>query len=146
MITKVIAKKHDSSTIYYLDVMKDGIFVNGDEIEVNEHTLDKQWRTMQEEVCDVHLYLHFLVINRWPLGGKQNRPEGVRVRALFVDGLSGPILQMLGTRYNIEPFFFSSTIGWIPSRHQSNIEPHESDRKFLKSFLGVCAHLLQILQ
>ena len=65
MITKVIAKKHDSSTIYYLDVMKDGIFANGDEIEVNEHTLDKQWRTMQEEVCDVHLYLLFLVVNRW---------------------------------------------------------------------------------
>jgi len=56
MIAKVIAKKRDSSTIHYLDVMKDGIFVNGAEIGVNEHTLDKQWRTMQEEVCDVHLY------------------------------------------------------------------------------------------
>lgn len=105
-IAKVIAtRRHDSCTLYYLDVMEDGIFVNWGEREVNESTQDKQWHTMQEE----------------------NRPEGVRVRAIFVDGLSGPILQMLGTRYNIEPFFFSSTIGWIPSRHQSNIEPHESD-------------------
>ncbi|KAJ7593398.1 hypothetical protein C8J56DRAFT_497093 [Mycena floridula] len=42
----------------------------------------------------------------------------VRVRAFFVDDMSGPVLQMLGTRFNIEPFFFSSSLGKIPSRYQ----------------------------
>src|ERR1700691_1363750 len=54
--------------------------------------------------------------------------------------MSGPVLQMLGTRYvdflpsykpisaqcrsnryNVEPFFFSSSINWIPSRYQVSI-------------------------
>jgi hypothetical protein len=124
--------------------MEDGIFVSLGEREVNKFTQDKQWHEMQAEVCDGHPYFasSLLIV----LVRKQNRPEGVRVRAVFVDGLSGPVLQMLGTRYNIEPFFFSSTIGWIPSRHQTNVKPHESDRKSLKLFLGVCIHVLQISQ
>ena len=55
----------------------------------------------------------------------------MKVRTLFAEGLSGPVLQMLGTRYNIEPFFFTSTLGWIPSRFQSHVVPHESDRTSL---------------
>ena len=117
--------------------------MNLGEREVRESTQDEQWRVMQEEVWWSFLF-YFLVVDR--LVWKQNRPKGVRVRSIFVDGLSGPVLQMLGTRYNIEPFFFSSTIGWIPSRHQSNVEAHESDRKSLKLFLGVYTHLLQISQ
>lgn len=52
----------------------------------------------------------------------------MHVRALFVEGLSGNAMRVLGTRYNLEPFFFSSTVGWIPSRHQTNLVPYESDR------------------
>ena len=64
------------------------------------------------------------------------REHGIRVRVLFVDNMSGPVLQMLGTRcdcsllshthlinihfnrYEIEPFFYSSSINWLPSRYQ----------------------------
>ena len=35
---------------------------------------------------------------------------------------------MLGTKYNIEPFYFSSSLGWIPSRYQSNAVSGVGDR------------------
>ncbi|KAG6828451.1 hypothetical protein H0H92_007936 [Tricholoma furcatifolium] len=52
--------------------------------------------------------------------------------------MSGPVLQMLGTKYNIEPFFFSSSINWIPTRFQENLIPGKGDHititlTFLKS-------------
>ncbi|KAF8892904.1 hypothetical protein BD779DRAFT_1765736 [Infundibulicybe gibba] len=50
------------------------------------------------------------------------RPPNSRVRALFVENMSGPVLQMLGARYNIEPFFFSSSLSWIPSRYQEDVQ------------------------
>ncbi|KII85915.1 hypothetical protein PLICRDRAFT_115548 [Plicaturopsis crispa FD-325 SS-3] len=50
-----------------------------------------------------------------------------RLRALFVENLSGPVLQMLGTKYFIEPFFFSSSLNWIPSRYQEDLKPGVSD-------------------
>ncbi|KAF7366809.1 hypothetical protein MSAN_00939200 [Mycena sanguinolenta] len=43
------------------------------------------------------------------------------VRALFVDSLSGPVLQMLGTKFDVEPFFFSSSFNWIPARYQEAV-------------------------
>ncbi|KAF6751701.1 hypothetical protein DFP72DRAFT_473080 [Ephemerocybe angulata] len=36
--------------------------------------------------------------------------------------MSGPVLQMLGAKYNIEPFYFSSSLNWIPSRFQSAVK------------------------
>ncbi|KAJ7768761.1 hypothetical protein B0H14DRAFT_2968337 [Mycena olivaceomarginata] len=48
-------------------------------------------------------------------------PVDVRLRALFVDSLSGPVLQMLGTKFNVEPFFFSSSFNWIPARYQEAV-------------------------
>ncbi len=74
------------------------------------------------------------------------RPRNPRVRALFVENMSGPVLQMLGTMcaqfpsiqmfeftgayvsYNIEPFFFSSSLSWIPSRFQEEVQPGRGDR------------------
>lgn len=53
--------------------------------------------------------------------------DDLRIRALFIENMSGPILQMLGTRYNIEPFFFSSSLNWIPSRFQEEIREGEGD-------------------
>ncbi|KAF9467131.1 hypothetical protein BDZ94DRAFT_1249633 [Collybia nuda] len=52
--------------------------------------------------------------------------------------MSGPVLQMLGARYNIEPFFFSSSLNWIPSRYEEEVRPKEGDHititlTFLKS-------------
>ncbi|KDQ10147.1 hypothetical protein BOTBODRAFT_190632 [Botryobasidium botryosum FD-172 SS1] len=55
------------------------------------------------------------------------RGPGIRARALFIDNMSGPVLQMLGTKYNVEPFFFSSSLNWIPSRYQENAVAKEKD-------------------
>ncbi|KAF8902609.1 hypothetical protein CPB84DRAFT_1678779 [Gymnopilus junonius] len=57
----------------------------------------------------------------------EERPEGTRVRALFLQDVSGPVLQMLGAKYNIEPFFWSSSLNWIPSRFQEEIQPGVGD-------------------
>ncbi|CAA7262488.1 unnamed protein product [Cyclocybe aegerita] len=103
-ISRIIDKRLETSTIHYLDVMEDGMFTSRGEREVSPTTQDRRWLAIQK-----------------------GRPSGVRVRVLFVDNLSGPVLQMLGTRYNIEPFFFSSTIGWIPARYQSHVIPKQSD-------------------
>ncbi|KAI6021825.1 cora-like Mg2+ transporter protein-domain-containing protein [Pisolithus microcarpus] len=51
---------------------------------------------------------------------QQPRPEGIRIRAFFVDNLSLNVLKMLGTTFNVEPFFFSSSTNWIPSRYQED--------------------------
>ncbi|KJA25334.1 hypothetical protein HYPSUDRAFT_37835 [Hypholoma sublateritium FD-334 SS-4] len=57
----------------------------------------------------------------------EKRPEGIRVRAMFIENMSGPILQMLGAKFNIEPFFWSSSLSWIPSRFQEEIQPGIGD-------------------
>lgn len=54
-------------------------------------------------------------------------PDSVRVRALFIDNLSFNVLQMLGTAYRIHPSFFSSSINWIPSRHQEDTKHEHGD-------------------
>ncbi|KAG2739699.1 hypothetical protein P692DRAFT_201360173 [Suillus brevipes Sb2] len=38
-----------------------------------------------------------------------------------------PVLQMLGTRYNIEPCFFTSSLNWIPSRYQEEVVKKKGD-------------------
>ncbi|KAJ8580628.1 hypothetical protein M405DRAFT_33742 [Rhizopogon salebrosus TDB-379] len=68
------------------------------------------------------------------------RPENVRVRSLFVDDLTSPVLRMLGTKYNIEPFFFTSSINFIPSRYQEALN-HGQDHititlPFVRTVLG----------
>jgi hypothetical protein len=81
------------------------------------------------------------------------RPGNIRVRSLFVDDLTSPVLRMLGTRYgasftsllalkgllhryNVEPFFFTSSINWIPSRYQEAPNHGEGDRMSKPSQLG----------
>ncbi|PFH53445.1 hypothetical protein AMATHDRAFT_137387 [Amanita thiersii Skay4041] len=59
---------------------------------------------------------------------KSNAPNpAVRTRALFVQNMSGVALQMLGGRYNIEPFFFSSALNWIPTRFQEDSKENVGD-------------------
>jgi len=80
------------------------------------------------------------------------RPGNIRVRSLFVDRLTQPVLKMLGTkyvlpfarllafmdlmhRYNIEPFFFTSSVNWIPSRYQEAFSHGSGDRNSKLSIL-----------
>ena len=94
------------------------------------------------------------------------RPRDTRLRALFIENLSGPVLQMLGTkypysillssstyqritfRYNIEPFFWSSSLNWIPSRFQEeikeNVGDRESDLKYSIFFFDMLVQILQL--
>lgn len=91
---------------YYVDVQEDGVFAGTEASYVDEHarTQDQQWRFMTER-----------------------RPQKSRARVVFINSWAGCAMQMFGTRYNIEPFFFSSTINGIPSRFQSHVDPGKGD-------------------
>lgn len=84
--------------IYRADVLSNGFFRNVDPIIATCNDEEATWNTMAQTI----------------------RPKDIRVRALFVENLSGPVLQMLGASYNIEPFYFSSSLNWIPSRFQED--------------------------
>lgn len=92
-----------SCVIYTIDVAGDGQFKTREQglhhIEVSSEEKEKEFWSKLQEVR-----------------------ENVRVRALFVDNLSESVLKMLGTKYNIEPFFFSSSANWIPSRYQEEVQ------------------------
>ncbi|KZP22947.1 hypothetical protein FIBSPDRAFT_469777 [Athelia psychrophila] len=57
----------------------------------------------------------------------EKRPDGIRVRFLCIENLSGTVLQMLGHRYKVEPFFWSSSFNWLPSRYQEIVPSIEGD-------------------
>ncbi|KAF8639226.1 hypothetical protein AX17_001711 [Amanita inopinata Kibby_2008] len=84
--------------IYQLDVDKCGLFHGREALSMNDDDLDLQWEQFKDT----------------------KQPDGVRVRALFIENMSGPVLRMLGAKYNIEPFFFSSSLNWIPSNFQED--------------------------
>lgn len=122
-LLKVIENETGNCTIHYLEVKRDGMFVNSGTREVNRATQDTQWH----DISGVsHVILVASVNALFSLSLQSSKD--VRLRMLFVDHCSGPVLQMIGTHYNVEPFFFSSTIGWTPCRFQSNIVSKESDR------------------
>ncbi|KAF7333875.1 hypothetical protein MVEN_02344600 [Mycena venus] len=95
-ITKVVnGDERSESTIYHVNVSEDATFTADENFSVKEDTKDEYWEKLKAPV-----------------------PEGIRLRALFLEKLTGPVLQMLGTKYNIEPFFFSSSLNWTPSRYR----------------------------
>ncbi|GJJ08745.1 hypothetical protein Clacol_002964 [Clathrus columnatus] len=90
--------------IHYVDVDQMGHFSIPKSLEKNKDD-EIFWRDIQKAV----------------------RPAETRVRCLFVEQLSLPILKMLGTKYDIEPFYWSSSINWIPARYQENLQQGEGD-------------------
>ncbi|KAJ7025538.1 hypothetical protein C8F04DRAFT_1126223 [Mycena alexandri] len=98
-ITKVVNHvSREHCTIHPVDVREDGTFTRQEDEVITADNTTQYWEGLQKDP-----------------------PAGTRLRALFVDNLSGPVLQMLGTKYNIEPFFFSSSINWIPARYQEAV-------------------------
>ncbi|PBK66955.1 hypothetical protein ARMSODRAFT_1020926 [Armillaria solidipes] len=97
-------------TIHHVDVDDRGYFMDSEKYEVTEQMKGDFWERLIE-----HSTL------------SAQRLINPRVRALFVENMSGPVLQMLGTIYNIEPFFFSSSLSWIPSRFQEEVQPGRGD-------------------
>ncbi|KAK0224094.1 hypothetical protein IW262DRAFT_873230 [Armillaria fumosa] len=109
-------------TIHQVDVNDHGFFIDSGKQEATEQTKDVFWKLLIQH----------------------HRPTNTRVRALFVENMSGPVLQMLGAKYNIEPFFFSSSLSWIPSRFQEEVRPEKGDHititlTFLKTMDAVIA-------
>lgn len=100
----------DMCSVHWLDVLTDGTFT----------ILDKEGRDQTTRVTPERIN-EFWELLQTP------RPANIRVRALFVDNLSMSVLQMLGTKYNIEPFFFSSSLNWIPSHYQEEVRRSKGD-------------------
>lgn len=61
----------------------------------------------------------------------KNRPEGLRLRCLSVENLSGRVMQAMGAFYRIEPFFFSSAINRISSRYHEQFKEQKGDHMFI---------------
>ncbi|KAF9226325.1 hypothetical protein BS17DRAFT_729410 [Gyrodon lividus] len=80
-----------------------------------------------EEGRTAHVNADAALINAFWDNLQTSRPANIRVRALFVENMTLHVLQMLGTKYNIEPFFFSSSANWIPSRYQEDPKHGEGD-------------------
>ncbi|KAK0219642.1 hypothetical protein EDD85DRAFT_780368 [Armillaria nabsnona] len=99
-------------TIHRVDVDNRGYFTDPGKYEITEQTKDAPWE--------------FLI---------QPHVQTTNVRSLFVENMSGPVLQMLGADYNIESFFFSSSLSWIPSRFQEEVQPGRGDRESISAVL-----------
>ncbi|KAJ6460942.1 hypothetical protein C8R45DRAFT_794377, partial [Mycena sanguinolenta] len=97
-ITKIVERDRERCTIHRVYVRETGKFTREKDDVVEPDNPNDYWDKLHEEV-----------------------PPDVRVRALFVDSLSGPVLQILGTKFDIEPFFFSSSFNWIPARYQEAV-------------------------
>ncbi|GAW06619.1 hypothetical protein LENED_008556 [Lentinula edodes] len=105
--------------IFKLDIWSDGIF-RADNVRSEEGDyVVKSGRVGSREVTES-------IENFWQVLGEKPRSEA-RIKVFFVDNLSGPVLQMLGTKYRIEPFFFSSSLNSIPSRYQEQVRPGKGD-------------------
>ncbi|KAG2097244.1 uncharacterized protein F5147DRAFT_370624 [Suillus discolor] len=107
MVENCSKDPREKCRIYYVDVLGTGSFKpaqdTGPPIDVDERALNKLWDHLQIQ------------------------PTGLRLRVLLVDNMKHPVLQMLGTRYNIEPFFFTSSLNWIPSRYQEEVIKKKGD-------------------
>ncbi|KAK7052405.1 hypothetical protein R3P38DRAFT_3306138 [Favolaschia claudopus] len=97
-ITKIVQRVREKCTIHQVHVLDTGLFTPEDDHIVTLENAEEYWNKLHQDL-----------------------PSNVRVRALFVDNLSGPVLTILGTALNIEPFFFSSSLNWIPSRYQEAV-------------------------
>ncbi|KIL68357.1 hypothetical protein M378DRAFT_21887 [Amanita muscaria Koide BX008] len=100
-IADTINHKNSPCTIYQLEVDERGIFHQGNQLEfdvADADGLEAKWNKFKDDV-----------------------PEStIRIRALFVKDMNSSALRMLGAKYDIEPFFFSSSLNWIPSSFQED--------------------------
>ncbi|PPQ75298.1 hypothetical protein CVT24_007521 [Panaeolus cyanescens] len=112
------SKVISNSVLYYVDVDSHGFFHSRSSlVSTKEANLDEVWYEIRKDRPKlIDDDTHQLV-----------RHEDMRVRAIFIQDMSGPVMQMLGTRYNIEPFFFSSSLNWIPSRYEEEVQPGVGD-------------------
>ncbi|KAI9572275.1 cora-like Mg2+ transporter protein-domain-containing protein [Boletus coccyginus] len=106
-----ICKDQYMCHIHKVDIFKDGMFDRS-------RDLDERIRRIPSDATSAAGFWDDL-----------NSPldSNLRVRALFVEDITLNVLQILGARYDIEPFFFASSANWIPSRYQENPHPQMDD-------------------
>ncbi|KDQ11807.1 hypothetical protein BOTBODRAFT_46216 [Botryobasidium botryosum FD-172 SS1] len=105
-IERAVMGRHNvTSVIYTVDVLNDGMTRMPEPYPIDNENKRDYWNGVL----------------------LSDREGGIRARALFIEEMSGPVLQMFGTRYVIEPFFFSSSLNWIPSRYQENFTAKQGD-------------------
>ncbi|KAH7106495.1 hypothetical protein BKA62DRAFT_687314 [Auriculariales sp. MPI-PUGE-AT-0066] len=92
------------TAVYTLDVLRSGRFI--------------PQPTLRGRELDKTLLWDFL---------NEPRPDALSLRCFFVADLTGSILQQLGTKFDIEPFFFSSAFNGISSRYQEDASAPNSD-------------------
>ncbi|KAH7101558.1 cora-like Mg2+ transporter protein-domain-containing protein [Auriculariales sp. MPI-PUGE-AT-0066] len=102
LASEVFDAEHTSTNVLTIDLLSDGSLRVGRSFD-GEQT-DDFWAMLQQEP----------------------NPE-VRLNCFFVEDLNGPILQMLGAWYDIEPFFFSSAINGIATRYEEVVGPEEEE-------------------
>ncbi|KAG2140502.1 uncharacterized protein EDB93DRAFT_1252788 [Suillus bovinus] len=107
MVENCSREPREKCKIYHVDILESGAFKSVKDtdppIEVDESALSQLWDQLQIE------------------------PTGLRLRVLLIDNMKHPVLQMLGTRYNIGPCFFTSSLNWIPSRYQEEFVKKKGD-------------------
>ncbi|KAF5350704.1 hypothetical protein D9756_008754 [Leucocoprinus leucothites] len=123
-ISEAIKRPQDEDCLSrYVDVDDKGHFNTAKKLVAKPGMAEDTWKML--------LAIHVSsIIPKHEAGNKalvMKRPASSRTRAIFIEKLSGPMLQMLGTKFNIEPFFFSSSLNWIPSRFQADLRPGEGD-------------------
>ncbi|KAJ3512542.1 hypothetical protein NMY22_g15305 [Coprinellus aureogranulatus] len=67
--------------------------------------------------------------------------EDTRVTMIFLQDLWGPIVQMLGALWNVNPTFFSNSINWVPSRFHHEVKGNTCDRRDMVVYLSGGNHL-----
>ncbi|KAF8523159.1 hypothetical protein BU17DRAFT_86332 [Hysterangium stoloniferum] len=90
--------------LHYLDVANDGSFTRSER---------------QPEGSDDDAF--------WKILRDGKRAENTRVRAIFVGDPSLSVLKMIGEKYEVEPFFWTSSIKWIPARYQEHVQANKGD-------------------
>ncbi|KAF8122691.1 hypothetical protein EV363DRAFT_1404712 [Boletus edulis] len=101
-ILRMNSTHNQACSVHRVDVLKDGEFDKSEDRTVTVEHPRAFWDLLQDPPF-----------------------SDIRVRALFVENMTVPVLQILGTKYNVEPFFFASSVNWIPSRYQEDPKPDE---------------------
>ncbi|PPQ91004.1 hypothetical protein CVT25_013929 [Psilocybe cyanescens] len=105
-IAAVIGHRSDRhSVLYHIDVDRDGHFSQPGQHLVTNENEEEFWEMMTVRITFVKMLLRMLM-------------------AAYDDKRKGGLIEI---EYKIEPFFFSSSLNWIPSRYQEDANPNHGD-------------------
>jgi hypothetical protein len=109
-IASAISDRQHDCTVYHVDVADDqGKFQLASEKGnlVTKKNQREFWKWLQRDVSG--RFGQWLGRSEDILGQCQSRPPGLRIRALIVEELSGPVLQILGARWVVFALKYSAS-------------------------------------